>query len=142
MANEQNLMSAEELNSRRSPEQHRADSIKGGKASGEARRRKRDMRERLQILLSMPLKDGKGADVEKIKSFGAIKGKNITVEDAILIAVIQKALKGDISAGAFIRDTSGQKVAEKVEINTTVDESVKEIERYIKGKKDGGHNDK
>lgn len=107
---------------------------KGGKASGEAKRRKKDMKERLEILLSMPLKDGKGADVEKIKSFGAIKGKNITVEDAILIAVLQKALKGDVQASNFIRDTSGQKVAEKVEINTNIDESVKEIERYLKGK--------
>ena len=127
-------------------EQSRTEAVKngrkGGIKSGEARRRKRDMKERLEILLSMPITKGKETDVEKIKGFGELKGKNITVEDAILVAMIQKALKGDVSASNFIRDTSGQKVAEKVEINTTVDESVKEIERYIKGKKDGGHNDK
>ena len=117
MANEQNLMSVEELNSRRTPEQHSEDSKKGGKASGVARRRKKEMRERLEILLSLPIKDGKGAEIEKIKSFGAIKGKNITVEDAILIAIAQKALKGDIQAGTFLRDTIGEKPKDKQEIN-------------------------
>ena len=130
MANEQNL----KPNSERTPSEVRENARKGGIKSGETRRRKKEMRERLEILLSMPLKDGKGADVEKIKSFGAIKGKNITVEDAILVAMIQKALKGDVQASNFIRDTSGQKCVEKVEINTNIDDSVKEIENYIKGK--------
>ena len=127
MANEQNLI----------PQAHTLtveEQSKGGKASVEARRRKKDMKERLEILLSMPITKGKEADVEKIKGFGELKGKNITVEDAILVAMIQKALKGDVSASNFIRDTSGQKVAEKVEINTNVDDTVREIEKYLKGK--------
>ena len=82
----------------------------------------------------MSIKDGKGADVEKIKSFGDLKGKNITVEDAILIAIIHKALKGDVQASNFIRDTSGQKVAEKVEINTNIDDTIIEIEKYMDSK--------
>lgn len=127
MANEQNLI----------PQAHTLtveEQSKGGKASVETRRRKRDMKERLEILLSMPIKDGKGVDVERLKSFGALKGKNITVEDAILVAQIQKALKGDTQASNFIRDTSGQKCVEKVEINTIIDDSVKEIEQYLKDK--------
>ena len=130
MANEQNLIPT----NKRSLDEVRKNARKGGIKSGETRRRKRDMKERLEILLSMPIKDGKGADVEKLKSFGALKGENITVEDAILVAMIQKALKGDVSASNFIRDTSGQKVAEKVEINTNVDDAVREIEKYLKGK--------
>ena len=105
MANEQNLI----------PQAHKLtveEQSKGGKASAEARKRKKDMRERLELLLSMPISNGKGADIEKIKSYGAIKGKNVTVEDAILIAITQKAMKGDISAGAFIRDTVGEKPTE------------------------------
>lgn len=113
MANEQNLIP----NSKRTPSEVRENARKGGIKSGETRRRKKEMRERLEILLSMPLKDGKGADVEKIKSFGAIKGKNITVEDAILIAITQKALKGDIQAGTFLRDTVGEKPTDKQEVN-------------------------
>ena len=130
MANEQNLIP----NSERTPTERRENARKAGKASGEARRRKKDMKERLQILLSMSIKDGKGADVEKIKSFGDLKNKNITVEDAILVAMIQKALKGDVQASNFVRDTSGQKVVEKVEINTNIDESVREIEEYLRSK--------
>ena len=110
MANEKNLK----------PQAHTLtveEQSKGGKASGEARRRKKEMRERLEILLSMPLTSGKGADIESIKSFGALKGKNITVEDAVLIAITQKALKGDIQAGTFLRDTCGEKPKEKQEIN-------------------------
>ena len=131
MANKQTL---QPFTSEQSRDEAVKNGRKGGKASGEARRRKRDMKERLQILLSMSIKDGKGADIEKIKNFGSLKGENITVEDAILVAMIQKALKGDVSASNFIRDTSGQKVVDKVEINTNIDESVREIEEYIRNK--------
>ena len=89
---------------------------KGGIASGESKRRKKEMRERLEMLLSMPIKDGKGVEIEKIKNFASLKGKNITVEDAILIAITQKALKGDIPAGTFIRDTVGEKPTENQNI--------------------------
>jgi hypothetical protein len=109
MANEQNL---KPFTSDQNREKAAENGRKGGKASGEAKRRKKEMRERLELLLSMPINSGKGAEIEKIKSFGAIKGKNITVEDAILIAIAQKAMKGDISAGTFIRDTVGEKPTE------------------------------
>ena len=109
MANEQNLI----------PKAHTLtleEQSKGGKASGEARRRKKEMRERLEILLSMPISKGKEIDIEKIKGFGELKGKNITVEDAVLIAITQKALKGDISAGTFLRDTVGEKPTDKQQV--------------------------
>jgi hypothetical protein len=109
MANEKNLIPASAENGHKLTAEEQS---KGGKASGEVRRRKREMRDRLELLLSMPINSGKGAEIEKIKSFGAIKGKNITVEDAILIAITQKAMKGDISAGTFIRDTVGEKPTE------------------------------
>ena len=112
MANKQNLIP----NSERSPSEVRENGRKGGKASGETRRRKKEMRERLEILLSMPISSGKNADIESIKSFGALKGKNITVEDAVLIAITQKALKGDIQAGTFLRDTVGEKPTDKQQV--------------------------
>ena len=133
MANEQNLINGKATQFK-SGEQAVESGRKGGKKSAESKRRKKEMRERLELLLSMPIGNGKGAELEKIKSYAAIKGKNVTVEDAILIAIMQKALKGDIPAATFIRDTSGQKCVEKVEISTTIDESVKEIESYIKSK--------
>lgn len=99
------------------PEQRRENGRKGGIASGETKRRKKAMRERLEIILSMPLKDGKHADIEAIKNFAALKGKNITVEDAMMIAQIQKALKGDTVAATFIRDTAGQKPVDNTNVS-------------------------
>ena len=109
MANEQNLKSG---GTEGAHVFTREEHVKGGKASAEARRRRKDMRERLEMLLAMPISSGKGAELEKIKSYAAIKGKNVTVEDAILIAIMQKAMKGDIPAATFLRDTSGQKPVE------------------------------
>lgn len=82
---------------------------KGCVKSAEVRREKRRMKESLNILLQMPLKsNGKEYDLEEIKSFASLKGKNITVEQAMLIAQIQKALKGDTNAIKFLREASGQ----------------------------------
>ena len=103
------------------PEQRRENGRKGGIASGEAKRKKKAMRERLEILLEMPMRAGKGADLESIKNFAAIKGKNITVQDAMMIAQIQKALKGDTTAAAFVRDTAGENPAVKVEADVDMD---------------------
>lgn len=102
------------------PEQRRENGRKGGIASGETKRRKKAMRERLEIILSMPLKDGKHADIDAIKNFAALKGKNITVEDAMMIAQIQKALKGDTVAATFIRDTAGQKPVDNMNMSVDV----------------------
>ena len=113
MANEQNLKSG---GTEGAHVFTREEHVKGGKASAESRRRKKEMRERLELLLSMPIKSGKGAELEQIKNFASLKGKNITVEDAILIAIAQKALKGDIPAGTFIRDTVGEKPTESQNI--------------------------
>ena len=44
MANEQNLMPIQEVNSRRSREEHKKDSAKGGKKSGEVRRKRKATR--------------------------------------------------------------------------------------------------
>lgn len=81
---------------------------KGCVKSAEVRREKRRMKESLNILLQMPLKRGQDVDIEEIKSFAQLKGKNITVEQAMLIAQIQRALKGDTNAIKFLREASGQ----------------------------------
>jgi fumarylacetoacetate (FAA) hydrolase family protein len=107
--------------SKMTPEERRENGRKGGIASGEAKRKKKAMRERLEILLDMPIKSGKGADIESIKNFAALKGKNITVQDAMMIAQIQKALKGDTAAAAFIRDTAGEKPGDNMSISGSVE---------------------
>ena len=108
----------------------------GGIASGKARREKKAMRETLELLLSMALKDGAVANIEKIKSSAALNGKNITVQDAIMLKQIQKAMKGDTRAAEYIRDTSGNKPKEGVELSGTVNNpfaglTTEELKRLI-----------
>lgn len=96
---------------------------KAGIASGIAKRRKKLMRESLEILCQLPAKGGRATDVESIKNFAELKGKNITVEQAMLIAQIKKALGGDTRAIEFIRDTMGQKPVEEKKVETNVNQT-------------------
>jgi len=111
VTNEQNLDPVQ------SKEEARKRGRAGGIASGKARREKKKMRETLEILLSMPMKTGKYTDVDSIRNFAALKGKNISVQDAIMIAQIQKAMKGDTKAAEYVRDTIGQKPVDSVDMN-------------------------
>ena len=102
------------------PEQRAEYGRIGGLKSGEVKRKKKAMKESLSILLEMKLKDGKECDIESVKNFAALKGKNITVEQAMLIAQIQKALKGDTTALTFLRDTSGQAPKQEVDFSGAI----------------------
>ena len=101
------------------PEQRAECGRKGGLAKREATRRRKEMRETLEVLLDMPLKKGKVYDAEDIKCFAELKGKNISIDQAMMVCLVQKALKGDLSAIAMVRDTIGEKPAEKVEATVT-----------------------
>jgi recombinational DNA repair protein (RecF pathway) len=83
-------------------EQAREYGKKGGIASGKARRKRKALNDTLNELFSMPIKDGKTNDLESIKSLASMKGKNITVQEAIVLAQIQKALKGDQRAARLL----------------------------------------
>jgi hypothetical protein len=107
MANEQNL---KPLNTRSKSVQREIQS-KGGKARAKKIKEQKTLKEELLLLLAE-------GDTQK----------------QISLALIQKALQGDTKAFEVIRDSTGQKCVEKVEISQTVDESIKEIEKYMKGK--------
>ena len=62
MANEQNLLKAEDL----TPKERRENARKAGIASGKARREKRDRKQRAAELFDLTMQ---GAGVEKIKKF-------------------------------------------------------------------------
>ena len=98
------------------PERRAECGRKGGLAKREATRRRKEMRETLDILLKMPMKKGKVYTAEDIKCFADLKGKNITIDQAVMVCLIQKALKGDLNAIAMVRDTVGEKPSDKVEV--------------------------
>lgn len=98
MVNEQNLthkLTAEELR-------------KGGQNSGKARRQKKAMKDIVELVLQMPLQEGKKTSVEKIKSLASANGKNISVQEALVLKTTQKALKGDIKALRLLLEMAGQ----------------------------------
>lgn len=104
---------------RMTPEQRAENGRKGGLAKREATRKRKEMRETLDILLNMPMKKGKVYSAEDVKYFADLKGKNITIDQAMMVCLVQKALKGDLSAIGMVRDTVGEKPAEKVEATVT-----------------------
>ena len=91
----------------------------GGKASGETRRRRRDIRLALEALLE--------------KNYFDKSGKSLSGAEAIAVKQMEKALKGDTKAFEVVRDTAGQKPVEKVML-AEVDQSViDEVERAVLG---------
>ncbi len=120
--NESNLIP----NSERSPEEVRENGRKGGIASGKARREKRNMQETLKLLLNLTMNDGEATKPEDIKSLADVKGANLTVDQAILLAQIKKAIKGDTQSASFIRDTSGNNPTNKVEHSGSVPVVIKD----------------
>lgn len=115
MANEQNLMPIEEVNSRRTPEQHSEDSRKAGIASGESRRRTKTFREAMTAIL-----DGSGGSEEQKAALEAL-GLEPTYRNLISLANIVKAAGGDSAATALIRDTVGEKPRDGLEIGNLDD---------------------
>lgn len=103
------------------PEERAEYGRQGGIKSGETKRRKKAMKETLEVLLSMPMKKGKTANVEDVKNFAELNGKNVDVQTAILIKALTNYMKtGDLSILGFIRDTVGDKPTDQMNITGAV----------------------
>lgn len=113
MANEQNLVP----NEARTPEERRENARNAGIASGEARRRKRDLRLAMEALLEKDITDN--------------SGKTVSGAEAIALKQFQKALKGDTRAFEMIRDTAGQKPIDKVQIQEIDQNIIDEVETMV-----------
>lgn len=92
-------------------EKQKAIATLGGKASGVARRKAKNMREAARILLEAPLLDD-----AKTAAVLEQMGLEADQQSAILLAAIGKAKRGDIEAARYARDTSGQAPAQQVDI--------------------------
>lgn len=110
MANEQNLQ-------RLTTEKAREIGAKGGKASGEAKRRKKDLRLALEALLE--------------KEFEDKKGNKLTGTEAVTAKLFEKAMKGDVRAFETLRDTVGQKPVDKVVIAEVDQQVINEVEQLV-----------
>lgn len=141
MANDENLIPFNE----RTESEHREIAKAGGLASGEARRKRKAMREQAELLLSMPfqdikIKDGNGnvkSLLKELEKVSGLKGEEIDNQMAAVISVWQTVLKGGMgSTNAFnaLRDLVGEKPKEVIEIHST-DETIKELDKIIDEKK-------
>lgn len=99
MANEDNLRPAS------STSEARERGRKGGIASGEARRRKRQFRDDLEMFLPMIDKNKDGQPI-----INPITGKRQTIQQSITMQLLLKARKGDVKATKLILDTLGELV--------------------------------
>lgn len=98
MANNENLIPFNE----RTESEQREIARKGGKASGEARRRKADMRGVMNRLLTMQ------AEVDGLSDILRADGGESTYEEIISMTMIQQAMLGNVKAFHEIREIVGQ----------------------------------
>ncbi len=115
MNGEENLIPMSE----RTKEEQKRIATMGGIASGEARRRRRDIKDTLDLLLSKPFKinNKSGKELKKqIKSLG-INSDEIDNQTAMSYVMFMTAMSGGkagVIAFNSIRDTLGEKPVEEV----------------------------
>ena len=104
--NEKNLIP----NSERTPSELREMARNGGLASGEARRKRKTLKEELLLMLS--------------------EGET---QQSVTLALIEKAMSGDTKAFEVIRDTIGERPVDKVMIADVEPSVIAEVEAMVKG---------
>lgn len=91
---------------------------RGGLKSVESRRRRKALRECLDLLLS----ESVGAD-----------GEDKTRADVIAAALVLKASQGDVKAFEVIRDTVGEKPMDRVAVAEVDPSAIADVERMVLG---------
>lgn len=102
----------------------------GGKASGKAKKERKLIATQLELLLSLPLKDEKAK--AKLQNLG-IDPNNIDNQMAMIIAMWNKAIKGDVQAFNSIRDTVGEKPRDNVDFSVDSSKKLKDVFEQIGG---------
>ncbi len=85
---------------------------KGGKASGESRRKKKLFREAFDELLSMPLTNEKM--IKNLTSLDVKVTRQTKVKMAVAAAMVKEAYSGNVKAFLAIRDTIGENQVDKL----------------------------
>lgn len=120
MPNEQNLVP---FTSEQSREKAAENGRKGGIASGEAKRARKTLRAELEALLMSNAIDKKTG-----------KPSKRTVQEAMILSLVTKAVNGDTKAFEIIRDTIGEKPAERITLAEIDPATIEEVERMVTGR--------
>ena len=108
MANIQNLIPIEHL----SHEEAKRRGSMGGKASGEARKKKKAIKDTINLMLEMPVFNEKMK--KQMQDLGFVD-EELTNQTALVLALYKRALSGDVMAFNTLADRSGEIVKQKVE---------------------------
>ena len=112
MPNERNLIPV------RSTEEARERGRNGGRASGEARRRKKSLREAAELYLSLPVSDKRAWN--KLAKAG-VAPEDVDNQMAIIAGLSIKAAKGDAKAAKVLFDLIGDQSREEDEVKVIID---------------------
>jgi len=113
-------MAKEDLKPVRSKEEAKERGAKGGIASGEARRKKKTLRELVELFGEL----GVNPDTRKLMKQLGIPEELMTRKMQPVVALYNKANKGDVAAFNAIRDIIGEKPVDETKLTGTLDTNV------------------
>lgn len=127
----------------RTKDEQREIARKGGIASGEARRKKKSMKESFETLFAMQASDKyKNA----FRKQGLEVPDTLTNEQALVLSMTAKAISGDARMASLILDVVGEKRADQLkekeieikekQLNDTKSEALSKLDEILKGLKD------
>ena len=139
MPTEKQLNNLKPLNQRAKSVQ-REISSKGGKARAKKMKERKTFQDACITVLKMALSNDDLSEITDIASLEDVKGKNVDIQAAIILKQAQLALKGNTRAAEFLRDSSGQKPKETIDLNNSVivDDKVKALQEHMKRYEDDG----
>lgn len=125
MANEQNLTP---FTSNQNREEAVRNGAKGGKASGQARRAKKTMREYAELLLSLPVSNAKTKN--KLSKLG-IPAEDMDNKLAVVAALMLEAQTGYVPAVKELRSIIGEDSQQNTDAIERLDEVLKELNEVM-----------
>jgi hypothetical protein len=101
------------------PERDREIRSKGGKKAQELNKRKRALKDILDVMLALPATADILTDsdlTQTAERAAEAAGEKLTAYDAIALSMAVKASRGDVDAARWVRDSAGDKPTEKQQI--------------------------
>lgn len=124
---------------KRSKEEQRAIQSMAGKASGEARRKRKAAKEILETLLAADMSAEQREEV--LGTAESLLGAETSAYAVMFAKMLQEACKGNVNAAAFIRDSAGDKPTDKQEVTASITQAdmamVEKVRRRLEAEKNG-----
>lgn len=92
----------------------------GGEANKIKCAERKKMKDELDTLLKIALRRGDIVSAEDVLSLEEAEEANISVQTALNISMIKRAIMGDVQAAQYLRDTVGEKPTDKVELDQSL----------------------